>query len=212
MLLSGSYDRTVVTADMRAPKAKAPRWGVGSDVEGVKWDLHDSNYFYVSTENGMVHFHDTRKAPTSPTQAKAVWTLQAHDKACSAMNINPVIPGFIATGGFDKKVKLWNITPGVDGPSLVVSRDLGVGKVFSLEYGPDKEVGFRLAVAGSKGVVQVWDTSTNAAVRRAFAGRLPEQEEGKKERLVGVQDDGEESDGEDERQENGEGESESMDE
>lgn len=215
VLLSGSYDCTVVTADMRAPKAKAPRWGVGSDVEGVKWDPHDSNYFYVSTENGMVHFHDVRNAPTSLSQAKAVWVLQAHDKACSAMNINPVIPGFIATGGFDKRVKLWSVTPGVSGPSLVVSRDLDVGRVFSIEFGPDKEVGFRLAVAGSKGIVQVWDTSTNAAVRRAFTGRLPEKGEGGKERLVGVQDDsddGEGSDEEDERQEDGEGGSESMDE
>jgi periodic tryptophan protein 1 len=47
VLLSGSYDRTVVAADMRAPEAKAPRWGVESDVEMVRWDPHDSNYFYV---------------------------------------------------------------------------------------------------------------------------------------------------------------------
>ena len=30
VLLSGSYDKTVVAADMRAPDAKAPRWGVES--------------------------------------------------------------------------------------------------------------------------------------------------------------------------------------
>jgi periodic tryptophan protein 1 len=47
-LLSGSYDRTVVAADMRAPNAKAPRWGVESDVEGVRWDPHDPNFFFVS--------------------------------------------------------------------------------------------------------------------------------------------------------------------
>lgn len=47
VLLSGSYDRTVVAGDMRAPDAKTPRWGVESDVETVKWDPHDSNYFYV---------------------------------------------------------------------------------------------------------------------------------------------------------------------
>lgn len=38
VLLSGSYDRTVVAADMRAPDAKTPRWGVESDVENIKWD------------------------------------------------------------------------------------------------------------------------------------------------------------------------------
>ena len=49
VLLSGSYDRTVVAADMRAPDASLPRWGVESDVETVKWDPHDSNFFYAST-------------------------------------------------------------------------------------------------------------------------------------------------------------------
>lgn len=48
ILLSGSYDRTIVAADMRAPDATVPRWGVESDVENVRWDPHDPNYFYVS--------------------------------------------------------------------------------------------------------------------------------------------------------------------
>ena len=47
ILLSGSYDRTVVAADMRAPDAKIPRWKVESDVETVRWDPHDPNFFYV---------------------------------------------------------------------------------------------------------------------------------------------------------------------
>lgn len=49
VLLSGSYDRTVVAADMRAPDAQVPRWGVESDVEEVRWDPHDTNFFYVSS-------------------------------------------------------------------------------------------------------------------------------------------------------------------
>jgi periodic tryptophan protein 1 len=154
VLLSGSYDRTVVAADMRAPDAKAPRWGVESDVETVRWDPHDPNFFYISTENGIIHYHDVRKAPASPAASKPVWILQAHDESVSAFDINPVIPGFMATGSTDKQVKLWNIQP--SGPSMVVSRDLDVGKVFSTVFAPDEEVGFRLAVAGSKGVVQIW--------------------------------------------------------
>ncbi len=63
-------------------------------------------------------------------------------------------PGFMATGSTDKQVKLWNIQ--ASGPSMVVSQDLDVGKVFSTSFTPDEEVGFRLAVAGSKGAVQIW--------------------------------------------------------
>ena len=122
-----------------------------------------------------------------------MWTLQAHDKALTSFDINPIIPGFLATGGADKRVKLWNISP--NGPSVVVERNLDVGKVFSTVFAPDPEVGFRLAVAGSEGSLQVWDTSTNAAIRRTFANKMAASE-GQleiKERLVGVDEDSSDS-------------------
>ena len=209
VLLSGSYDRTVVAADMRAPDAKVPRWGVESDVENVRWDPHDANYFYVSTENGAIHYHDIRNAPSDPTATKSVWTLQAHDESVSSFDINPVVPGYLVTGSTDKTVKLWNIQE--SGPSLVVSRNLDVGKVFSTTFAPDPEVAFRLAVAGSKGTMHVWDTSTNASVRKAFAHRVPEQKKEGEDRLVGVEEDDSES-SDDEGDENAEKEDDSMEE
>ncbi|KAK0389668.1 hypothetical protein NLU13_3243 [Sarocladium strictum] len=194
VLLSGSYDRTVVAADMRAPDAKAPRWGVESDVENVRWDPHNENNFFVSTEGGAVHYHDIRNAPSDPTGTKSVWTLQAHDESVSSFDINSVIPGYMATGSTDRTVKLWNIS--ATGPSMVVSRNLDVGKVFATNFAPDPEVAFRLAVAGSAGTMHVWDTSTNAAVRKAFAQRVPEQSDKGEDRLVGVAEDESSSDSE----------------
>jgi periodic tryptophan protein 1 len=79
---------------------------------------------------------------------------------------------------------------------MVVSRNLDVGKVFSTTFGPDKDVGFRLAVAGSKGSVQIWDTSTNTAVRAAFATKVAPAGEEVKERLVGLQEEEADSDSE----------------
>ena len=203
VLLSGSYDRTTVVADMRAPDAKAPRWGVESDVETARWDPHDDNYFFVTTEKGTVHYQDIRNAPATPGATKAVWTLQAHDASVSAFDVNPVIPGFLATGSTDKTVKLWNVQ--ASGPALVVARaGLELGKIFSTSFAPDAEVAFRLAVAGSKGEVKVWDTSTNAAVRAAFATKLPSRSTGEvEERLVGIDDDESSSDDEDEGEEGG---------
>jgi periodic tryptophan protein 1 len=113
----------------------------------------------------------------------------------SSFDVNPVIPGFLATGSTDKEVKLWNVQS--SGPSMVVSRNLGVGKVFSTNFAPDKEVGFRLAVAGSKGTIQIWDTSTNAAVRHAFAHRVAPIEGEVKERLVGLEEDNSDDEEED---------------
>ena len=150
----------------------------------------------------MIHYHDTRNAPADPAASKPVWVLQAHDESISSFDINPVIPGYLVTGSTDKQVKLWNIQE--SGPSMVVSRDLGVGRVFSTTFAPDKEVGFRLAVAGSKGAVQIWDTSTNAAVRAAFASKVPAIKGDGKERLVGLEEQDTDSDTEEGESDDGE--------
>lgn len=200
VLLSGSYDRTVVAADMRAPAGSVPRWGVESDVEHVRWNPHDPQYFFVTTEEGVVHYRDMRVVSSTPGGAgAAVWTLQAHDGAVSAFDVSGRVAGLMVTGGTDKTVKVWDVQ---GGPRLVVGRDLGVGKVFSTTFGPDGAVGLRVAVAGSRGELRVWDTGTNAAVRGAFGERVGREEEGgrgggggegaggKGERVVGVERDG----------------------
>ncbi|KAK4192662.1 WD40-repeat-containing domain protein [Podospora australis] len=194
VLLSGSYDRTAAIADMRAPGEQPMRVGVESDIENVRWDPHDPNFFYVSTENGIIHYFDVRNAAKDPAASSSVWKLQAHDESVSSFDVNPVIPGFMVTGSTDKTVKLWNIT--ATGPSLVVSRDFDVGKVFSTSFAPDSEVAFRVAVAGSKGTVNIWDTSTNAGVRKFFAQKManiPVKEGAPEDKLVGINDEESES-------------------
>lgn len=206
VLLSGSYDRTAALADMRAPGEQPMRVGVESDIENVRWDPHDPNFFYVSTERGIIHYFDARNASKDPSASKSVWKLQAHDESVSSFDLNPLIPGFMATGSTDRTVKLWNI--GSEGPSLVVSRDFDVGKVFSTTFAPDAEVAFRLAVAGSKGTVSIWDTSTNPGVRKAFAHKVPNmpvRENEVEDRLVGVEDDESSSSDEEDDEEGGVG-------
>lgn len=48
--LTGSYDRTVYAADFRTVDGKGAKWSFDSDVEGVRWNPHDNNYFYVKLE------------------------------------------------------------------------------------------------------------------------------------------------------------------
>jgi periodic tryptophan protein 1 len=206
ILLTGSYDRTVCCADLRAAEGTKPsRWGVDSDVEQVRWDPHNEHIFYVSTESGILYCFDARNPPSSPEKTKAVWRLQAHEASLSSFALNPTVPGFIATASTDRSVKLWNVDQSTNQPSMVVSRDLGVGRVFSTNFGPDDAVAFRLAVAGSKGAVQVWDTSTNKAVREAFAGRVKGIDATEvKERLVAVANDEDESESDEDEGEEGE--------
>ncbi|KAH0844348.1 hypothetical protein AYO21_00818 [Fonsecaea monophora] len=204
ILLSGSYDRTVVATDMRAPDAAAPKWVVEADVEKVKWDIHDPNFFFVTTEAGTVHYFDARTVPTSHDKpSKPVWTLQAHDGPVSAFDISPSVPGLLVTGSEDKMVKIWNVEN--NKPSMVISRNLDVGRIFSAQFAPDPEVAFRLSVAGSKGRLQVWDISTNPSVRKVFAGRVQLPETDGKERLVGANLSDDESEDEEGEEEAGEG-------
>ena len=85
----------------------------------------------------------------STTRQKPIWLLQAHDSGISTFDVSPTHPGLIVTGSTDKLVKLWHITPPQQGPSIVLSRDLDLGKIFNTQFGPDPEVAMRVAVAGS---------------------------------------------------------------
>ncbi|KAG8917025.1 hypothetical protein FRC02_003412 [Tulasnella sp. 418] len=176
VLLTGSYDRTVRTFDTRTPDA-----GVGSilgaDVEALKWDPWESHSFYVSLENGLVLNFDARNLPSSvKSAAPARFTLSAHDGAVSGLDVNPHIRGCIATGGTDKIVKVWNVNErdGKLDVSLVTSRDLGAGKVFSVTWSPDDPL--TLAAAGSQAKLQIWDVGANMGVRRAFGSKLQGKE------------------------------------
>ncbi|KAG6910832.1 hypothetical protein DXG01_007147 [Tephrocybe rancida] len=204
VLLTGSYDRTVRTFDSRSPTSGVGAI-LGSDVEALRWDPWENHGFYVSLENGLVLNFDVRTLPSNlDNPSPARFTLSAHDGAVSSIDVNPHIKGCIATGGTDKLVKVWNVTDDADGGkrnvSLVTSRDLGIGKVFSTVFSPDDPL--TLAAAGSKAKLQIWDVGANMGARKAFgaklreAGRVLREKEASSGGVVGVASDDEESDAE----------------
>lgn len=201
VLLSGSYDRTVRVFDSRAPDTGVGAV-LGADVEALRWDPWETHAFYVSLENGLVLNFDARALPTdmkSPSPAR--FTLSAHDGAVSALDVSPLLRGCICTGGTDKLVKVWNVdqtTGGKPAVSMVASRDMEVGKVFSAMFSPDDPL--TIAAAGSKAKLQIWDVGANSGARRAFASKLSEAGRVLKEKegggLVGLVDDNEASEDE----------------
>ncbi|KAJ7593361.1 WD40-repeat-containing domain protein [Mycena floridula] len=197
VLLTGSYDRTVRTFDSRSPDTGVGAF-VGCDVEALRWDPWEEHGFYVSLENGLVLNFDVRTLPSNlDNPSPARFTLAAHDGAASCIDVNPNIRGCLVTGGADKLVKVWNVVEEDKRTvSLVTSRDLGIGKVFSTVFSPDDAL--TLAAGGSKAKLQVWDVGANFGARKTFGFKLKEagkvlREKEESNGLVGVASDDEES-------------------
>ncbi|KAG9315029.1 hypothetical protein JVU11DRAFT_4141 [Chiua virens] len=201
------YDRTVRVFDSRAPDTGVGAV-LGADVEALRWDPWESHAFYVSLENGLVLNFDARTLPTDLKAASpSRFTISAHDGAASALDVSPLLRGCVVTGGADKLVKVWNVDQSEGGKpsvSMVASRDLDVGKVFSAVFSPDDPL--TIAAAGSKARLQIWDVGANVGARKAFAGKLSEAGKVLKEKggagLVGLVSD-DESEGEGEGEEDG---------
>ena len=171
VLLSGSYDKTIRVFDARmAEQAVVAR--IGADVEAVRWNGWKEHSFLVALESGIVQGFDVRALTPSGTDT-ALYTLVAHDGACTSLDISPHIPGCLLTAGTDRQVKIWNVDSDGDKPrsiSLVSARDLGIGKLFTTSFSPNDPL--TIAAAGSGGKLHIWDTLTNPGVRRTFGDRL----------------------------------------
>ncbi|CAI0453455.1 unnamed protein product [Linum tenue] len=167
VLLSGSFDHSIVMKDARIPTHPGFRWSVAADVESLAWDPHSSHSFVASLENGTVQGFDIRTAKSGEaSDLKPSYTIHAHDKAVSAVIYNPSIPNLIATGSMDKTVKIWDLSN--NQPSCVASKNPKAGAVFSIVFSDDSP--FILAIGGSKGTLEIWNTESDAAVSKRFGG------------------------------------------
>lgn len=172
VLLSGSYDKTIRVWDTRMPE-QALVARIAADVEAVRWNGWKDHQFLVALETGVVHGFDARALTAQGTDA-ALYTLMAHDGACTTLDVSPHIPGCVVTGGTDRQVKLWSLddadTEKPRSINLVTARDLGIGKIFSTSFSPNDPL--TVAAAGAGGKLHIWDTLANPGMRRTFGDRL----------------------------------------
>lgn len=172
ILLTGGYDGSAALSDIRISDAlqmtKNYRVMPGEEVENVRW-AHTSapEIFYAGTDNGNIYSFDIRVVN------KPLWTLHAHDAGISSLDVNSHIPGMLISSAMgEKTVKLWKVNAGDKGPSMVLSRDHGVGNVLTASFAGDAEVAGNLTVGGVAGSLKLWDTLSNSSVRNSFRDEL----------------------------------------
>ncbi|CAO1636560.1 unnamed protein product [Parajaminaea phylloscopi] len=177
VVASGGYDGKVKVFDVRLPSA-VTSIAVAGEIEKIRWNPWRRENLLVSLDSGLVVSYDVDVSQLGQTEARLLWTLSAHESACTSVDVSPHLPGCILTAGLDRQTKVWNLEGALsaDGKpkqiTLVSSRDLGAGKVFSASFSPDDVL--TVAAAGSSGSVKVWNALNAKGVAEVFSTPLKE--------------------------------------
>lgn len=181
-LLTGSFDKTVQLVDVRDPSSKIS-WAVEADVESCQWGSGPTaDKAIVSTEDGFISVFDPRMSNPSATNGYLNrW--RAHKGAASTFSLSQDIPGLMVSGGVDKFVKVWDISPVCAGNAgeLVYERPSKAGALFSVSLCPtagsgDRVSPFVVAFGGAKGILRVIDLAVESeAVRSRFLCHCPSE-------------------------------------
>eukprot|EP00449_Zooxanthella_nutricula_P014460 CAMPEP_0198541004 /NCGR_PEP_ID=MMETSP1462-20131121/53515_1 /TAXON_ID=1333877 /ORGANISM="Brandtodinium nutriculum, Strain RCC3387" /LENGTH=477 /DNA_ID=CAMNT_0044271147 /DNA_START=20 /DNA_END=1450 /DNA_ORIENTATION=- len=163
VLLSAAFDRKLAFLDVRQP-GQVAMTELPAEAESAIWSRHAPFECLASVDNGVVACYDVRKVVGKGDGAK-LWTLMAHDVACTAVQDAPT-KGVLVTAGLDGHAKVWNTT---SSPSLAMSKDLKAGPLFTCHSCPEAQA---LMCFGGKCPV-MWDLSSEQILVDAF-GFAPE--------------------------------------
>ena len=93
------------------------------------------------------------------------------------------VPGMLATCAIDKTVKLWDTSSCVANDSSVAtppvpcgSRDMGVGKLYTVNFYPSSP--WLLGTGGGGNQLSLWDLSGEAPLRKRFGDRVAANDSG----------------------------------
>lgn len=161
VLLSAAFDRRLSLLDVRQPgqAAMAP---LSAEAECSVWRRHRPFECLASVDNGGLACYDVRKvANKAPEKEMVLWSIQAHEVACTSVQDCPV-PDCLVTCGLDGFAKVWN-SPGTS-PKLVMEKNLNAGPLFACQSYPESP---GLFCFGGKCPV-MWDLSSEQLLAEVF--------------------------------------------
>mmetsp|Transcript_77594 Transcript_77594/g.136919 ORF Transcript_77594/g.136919 Transcript_77594/m.136919 type:complete len:171 (-) Transcript_77594:64-576(-) len=168
-MLSAAFDRRLGLLDVRQP-GQAATAELMAEAECAIWSRHNPFQCLASVDNGGVCCYDVRKIASKEAKEKQVmWTLMAHDVACTAVQDAPA-PNLLVTAGLDGHAKVWNCAGA--GPQMVLSKNLQAGPLFTCQSSPDVP---GLLCFGGKCPV-MWDLSSESLLLDVFQLGSPKPE------------------------------------
>lgn len=190
LFVSGGYDGRLCLQDVRTDGASAQylmNKKLYKDIESLQWHPTVEQSLVATTESGHIIGFDTRNFK------EPVFSVQAHQKACSAATFSPHHSGMLATVGSDSICKVWDVlasnSQGKPEPKQIAKRDLKQGELFSVQFYQD--IPWVLAAGGSKGEVAIWDTEESVEIEKHFKPQLS-KDAPVEPKAVAVEDDGNE--------------------
>jgi periodic tryptophan protein 1 len=133
VMLSAAFDRHLGLLDVRQP-GQAVMVQLPAEAECAIWSRHKPFECLASVDSGGVVCYDVRKAAAKAVKEQVLWTLMAHDVACTTVQDVPA-PNCLVTAGLDGYAKVWD-TSGA-GPRMVLSKNLQAGPLFTSQSNPD---------------------------------------------------------------------------
>jgi len=160
ILMSAGYDKTVRVSDQRANSNSSAIVQLACDPECTIWSRHSPSLILVSDEKGFISAHDLRKIDSG-----AIWSIKAHEKGpCTSFTDVFGHSDLLISAGLNGEAKIWKSEKCCVEPTLVFTRALGAGSLFSVSSHNDDA---SLAVFGAS-VPVLWNITDSDVVCKTF--------------------------------------------
>jgi len=165
VLLSAAFDRNLALLDVRQPNqaAMAP---LPAEAECTIWSRHRPFECLASVDSGFVACYDVRKVVAKSGKDSILWTMQAHDVACTSVQDMPA-PSCVVTTGLEGSAKVWEVAAAA--PRMVMEKNLHAGPIFACQSCP--EAPGMLCFGGRCPVL--WDLTSEQLLMDAFKFEEP---------------------------------------
>lgn len=163
-LLAGCSDGTASVLDCRTLKPSRKTWLCGGEVEKVLWNKLNPFQFMVGTSEGYILCIDCRKDVP-------LWKVKCHESEITGLALSSKCPGLLTSCSSDGIFKIWDCLD-LKEPFLVSGRNLGLGRLLTLESNPDHP--FIFTAGGdkkTKNIELINAISHNDAVKNRFQSR-----------------------------------------